>query len=75
MLHGNLNFLVRLIFFSVDDLNFVTALLTISKKSIDRVSQFLLSVVSESFEVSVDRGFEHIRGILSYPSTKYELEK
>ena len=37
MLHGNLNFLFRLLFFSVDDLNLVTALLIISGRSIDTV--------------------------------------
>ena len=60
MLHGNLNFLFRLLFFSVDDLNFVTALLIISDRSIDRVGLFSLSMVSESFEVSIDQGFESI---------------
>ena len=40
MLNGNLNFLFRLLFFSVDDLNFVTALLIISERSIDRVGLF-----------------------------------
>ena len=50
MLHGNLNFLFRLLFFSVDDSNFVTALLIISERSIDRVGLFSLSMVSKSFK-------------------------
>ena len=75
MLHGNLNFLFRLLFFSVDDLNFVTALLIISERSIDRVGLFSLSMVSESFEVSIDRDFECIGGILSYSSIRYKMEK
>ena len=75
MLHGNLNFLFRLLFFSVDDLNFVTALLIISERSIDRVGLFSLSMVSKSFEVSIDRGFECIGGILSYSSIRYKMGK
>ena len=75
MLQGNLNFLCRLLFFSADDLNFVTALLIISERSIDIVGLFSLLVVSESFEVSADRGFECIGGILSYSSIKYKMEK
>ena len=75
MLHGNLNFLFHLLFFSVDDLNFVTALLIISDRSIDRVGLFSLLVVTESFEASFDQGFECIGGILSYSSVKYEMEK
>ena len=55
MLHGNLNFPFRLLFFSVDDLNFVTALLIISERSIDRVGLFSLSVVTESFEASLTK--------------------
>ena len=72
MLHGNLNFLFCLLFFSVDDLNFVTAWLIISERSIDRVGLFSFSVVSESFKISIDRGFECIGGILSYSSIRYK---
>ena len=45
MLHGNLNFLFLFLFFSVDGSNFVTALLIISERSIDKVGLFSLLVV------------------------------
>ena len=40
MLHGNLNFLFRLLFFSVDDLNFVTALLITQRGQLIELAYF-----------------------------------